>query len=118
MNQLSKGLSPLEAFELSFTLVSLFWVAHQYCLHCSACALCSATFAVCVERDTFVPSDILIPLADGISIVASHLDYCNSHVTGMFKFCLPTASNNLDKMCASDHIAPAFKSLHWLPIKQ
>jgi len=47
------------------------------------------------------------------ALVLSRLDYCNAVLTG-----LPASTLTLELSWTSDHVSPALRDLHWLPIKQ
>ena len=73
-------------------------------------------------RDS-LPDDVARTVA--CSIVGSRLDYCNSLFVGMSASnfeCLQRVQNTLARAVLRlrkyDHITPALKSLHWLPVKQ
>ena len=58
------------------------------------------------------------------TIVSSRFDYCNALLAGMSEFNLNklqhvqnTLAHVVTGLCRRDHITPALKELHWLPIR-
>ena len=70
-----------------------------------------------------LPDDVARTVA--CSIVGSRLDYCNSLLAGMTKMNIAklqrvqnTLARTVIRLGKYDHITPAMKDLHWLPIEQ